>query len=110
MKNLQNRINELIDHHLSALKDLKEINDRNFDSKLESALNHQEKARLLKAQLLKDYDNRILQKFEFELLALAKELKNLYDNIVAEKQSQLSAAAEDLKNVQNKKNIMAYER
>lgn len=110
MKNLQNKINELIALHLSALKDLKEINEKNFHLKLESAQKHQAKALLLKTKLLEDYDNRILQKFEFELLALAKELKKLYDNILAEKHSQLFIAAEELKNVQNKKNIMAYER
>ena len=110
MEELQNKIEKLFALHKSALNDLEDIDENNFLEKFSRAKNSQIAAKFLKNELLFDYGKPKLQKYEQELVSLAKEIKIIYDDIVTERHSQLLIAAAELKSIQNHRKIMVYER
>ena len=108
--NLEHKIDVIKELFDKTLFELNGISIDHFDSHFNRAKKNVTDINKLREELLQDFSLEELEKYDQELLDLAKQIKNTYDNIIGKFTEERNILSEKLKSVQNKKKIANYSR
>jgi small-conductance mechanosensitive channel len=107
---LLNEINKIKFLLRKVISDLELADLEEFTVNFENAKVRMFLIKKIKDKLIKDYPIAELQKFDAELVPLAKQIHKIYDNIIEKKRKQLQEVVKQLSQIQNKKKLINYNR
>ncbi len=109
-KMLVNEINKIKFLLNNVISDLELADSEEFNGNFENAKIRMYLIKKMKDNLVKDYSLEELQRFDVELVPLAKQIQKIYDNIIKKKKQQLQEVVKQLRQIQNRKKLTNYYR
>jgi hypothetical protein len=107
---LVNEINKIKFLLNNVISDLELADSEEFNGNFENAKIRMYLIKKMKDNLVKDYSLEELQRFDVELVPLAKQIQKIYDNIIKKKKQQLQEVVKQLRQIQNRKKLTNYYR
>lgn len=93
-----------------VISDLELADSEEFTINFENARIRMILIKKMKENLLENYPVEELEKFDVELVPLAKQIHKIYDNIIEKKRLQLQEVVKRMRQIQNKKKLINYNR
>ena len=107
---LLNEINKIKFLLRKVISDLELADSEEFNVNFENAKVRMFLVKKIKDSLIQDYPIAELQKFDAELVPLAKQICKIYDNIIEKKRKRLQEVVTQLRQIQNRKKLTNYYR
>lgn len=92
------------------ISDLELADSEEFTLNFENAKVRMILVKKMKDNLVENYPMEELQKFDVELVPLAKQIHEIYDNIIEKKKIQLQEVVRQMRQIQNRKKLINYNR
>ena len=93
-----------------VISDLELADSEEFTLNFENAKVRMILIKKMKDNLVENYPMEELQKFDVELVPLAKQIHKIYDNIIEKKRIQLQEVVKQMRQIQNRKKLINYNR
>jgi hypothetical protein len=107
---LINEINKIKFLLRKVISDLELADLEEFTVNFENAKVRMFLIKKIKDNLIENYPIEELQKFDPELVPLAKQIHKIYDDIIDKKRKQLQEIGKQLREIQNRKKLTNYYR
>lgn len=93
-----------------VISDLELADSEEFTINFENAKVRMILIKKMKDNLAENYPIEELEKFDVELVPLAKQIHKIYDNIIEKKRLQLQEVVKRMRQIQNRKKLINYNR